>query len=137
METETNIWVTIFTSPAFLAVLIAAISSILTYFGKRLNKWMKVKMGLQDFEAAVEIAKIIVEGIQQTAKKYGWDGKAKFEQAMVQLRIWGTQHGIKYTDEQWESIVEQAVFQLKGFMDEVIDTEEEVEETTETPVTTP
>lgn len=137
METETNIWVTIFTSPAFLTVLIAAIGSILTYFGKRLNKWMKVKMGLQDFEAAVEIAKIIVEGIQQTATKYGWDGKAKFEQAMVQLRTWGTQHGIKYTDEQWESIVEQAVFQLKGFMDEVIDTEEEVEETTETPVTTP
>lgn len=133
METETNFWITIFTNPVVIGTIISVIGLLLGYVGKLINKWVKVKMGLHDFESAVEIAKIIVEGVQQMAKKYGWDSKAKFEQAMVQLRTWGVQHGMKYTDEQWESIVEQAVFQLKGFLDEILDTEEEVEE----PVTTP
>lgn len=133
MET-TNFWVTVFTNPVVIGAIVSIIGILLGYVGKLINKWLKVKMGLHDFEAAVEIAKIIVEGVQQMAKKYGWDSKAKFDQAMVQLRTWGSQHGIKYTDEQWESIVEQAVFQLKGFIDELTDLQETEEEE---PVTTP
>ena len=133
MET-TNFWVTVFTNPVVIGAIVSIIGILLGYVGKLINKWLKVKMGLHDFEAAVEIAKIIVEGVQQMAKKYGWDSKAKFDQAMIQLRTWGSQHGIKYTDEQWESIVEQAVFQLKGFIDELTDLQETEEEE---PVTTP
>lgn len=110
----------IITDPAVIGMIITAIIvPILTWLGKKLSDWLNLKLGAEKRKQAIEIAKIIVDGVEQIAKKAGWDSQEKLNQAIANLRAWGEKNGIKYTDEQWRFIIEQAVFALDSFWEQV------------------
>ncbi len=109
---EDSIWVAIFTHPAVVAGVIGLVTTVLAWLGVKLRSWLETKLGKERLQSAIMMAEVIASGVEQVASKFGWDSKAKFEQAVSRLREWARKQGIAYTDDQWQMIVERTVLAL-------------------------
>lgn len=114
---ETNFWIQLFTSQVFLNALITIISAIAIYLGLKLRTWLNIKIGKDKLDKALEMTEIIANGIEQIAKKLGWDGEQKKLEAIAQLQEWSKEMGIRYTDEEWSRLLERTVLICSGFWD--------------------
>jgi hypothetical protein len=109
---EDNVWVTIFTNPAVVAGLISFMTTALGWLAFKLRSWLEARMGREKLQTAITMAEVIASGVEQVAGKFGWDSNAKLNQAVTRLREWAKKHGISYTDDQWNMIVERTVLAL-------------------------
>lgn len=109
---ETNIWVQIFANPAVVGIIITVVTTILTYMAAKLKTWLDTKVGKEKVAQALTMAEIIASGVEQMASQMGWDSQQKFDEALGRLRDWAGKQGIKYSDSDWEAIIERTVLAM-------------------------
>ena len=68
---------------------------------------------VQQIELAEKIASIAVSSTEQMAKASGWNPGQKLKSALQDARDLGAKHGVRLTDEQWRTLVEQEVANMK------------------------
>lgn len=109
---NTNIWAQIFGNPAVVGIIITVVTTILTYLAAKLKTWLDAKVGKEKVAQALTMAEIIASGVEQMASQMGWDSQQKFDEALARLRDWAGKHGIKYSDLDWEAIIERTVLAM-------------------------
>jgi hypothetical protein len=93
-------------------ILLNVILALISAFGTYAVAWLRKNISQKNLSTALSIAKIAVKAAESVGTAYGYDSKAKFEYAMNAARQVGEAHGIKFTDVQWESFIEQAHHEL-------------------------
>lgn len=82
-------------------VITVAVPAAVGYVAVFLKKHFTAKQ----IESAQEIASVSVKAAQQL----GLTNSEKFQTALTAAKSFASKHGIKYTDEQWQSLIEAAV----------------------------
>ncbi|MGB9781483.1 MAG: phage holin, LLH family [Moorellaceae bacterium] len=95
------------------------IQLIIVVLGGMLINYLRKKFTQQQIDQALQIAEIAVKAAEAIGAANGFDGKAKFQQALVFVKQLAAKHGINLTDEQWQGIIEAAVHQLKALGEEL------------------
>lgn len=98
---------------------------ILLAIGTYVVQYLKRRFSQQQIALAMEIVEIAVEAVEQIAQASGIKGKEKLREAIGRARDFAAKYGIRYTDEQWATLIEQAVKQLKEFERELKNTSPE------------
>lgn len=84
-----------------------------------LVKYLREHLTQPQIDKAVQIAQIAVKAAEAIGAANGFDGKAKFQQALEMARTLAASHSIKFTDEEWQALIEAAVHTLKAGYDEL------------------
>lgn len=90
-----------------LAVSTVALGALVTLIRKHFT--------VKQIELAESIAGIAVAATEQMAKAAGWNPSQKLKSALGDARDLGAKHGVRLTDEQWRTLVEQEVANLKRY----------------------
>lgn len=101
------------------SALIDLVLAVTTIVGGALVTLIRRHFSTAQIGLAERIASIAVSATEQMAKAAGWDASAKLKSAMQDARDLGTKHGVRLTDEQWRTLLEQEVQRLRRFQDVV------------------
>jgi len=92
---------------------------IIVAVGGYLVAWLRSKLSQDQIRKAMQIAGIAVKAAEAIGAAQGLDGKAKMQQALNTARTVAAKYGIRFTDEEWQALLEQAVHELKTLGDEL------------------
>ncbi|MFO7172067.1 MAG: phage holin, LLH family [Bacillota bacterium] len=89
--------------------------------GAALIRWLRARYTAQQIETGMEVARIVVRAVEQIAATTGADmrGRAKLQEAIARARAIAAQRGLDLSDEQWRTILEAAVLELKALGEEL------------------
>lgn len=96
-----------------LLTLVAVI--IVQVVGAAVVRWLKARYTAEQIQTGMEIARIVVRAVEQVAAASGWSlrGKAKLQEALDRARAIAAKQGLDLTDEQWKTVIEAAVLELR------------------------
>lgn len=86
--------------------------AILTLVGYAVT-WLRQHVSAARLRLAKEVAAIAVRTAEQLAVRLSIHGQAKLQAALTHARQLAAAHGLRLTDEQWQSLLESAVKDLK------------------------
>ena len=89
-------------------VLFNIILALLSAFSAYAVAWLRAHVSQKHLTLAMRIADAAVRAAESVGTAYGYDSKAKFEYALNAVRQVAASHGLKFSDEQWEALIEQA-----------------------------
>ncbi|MHB9144743.1 MAG: phage holin family protein [Symbiobacteriia bacterium] len=92
---------------ALYPVLLATLTAAAGILAQRLNAWLRVRLSSEQLFLAQQIAGQAVQFTDQVYK--GLHGPDKLAVALARAKDAARGHGINYTDEQWTTLIEQAV----------------------------
>lgn len=86
---------------------------VIAVLGGMLINYLHKHLTQQQLNKAWETATIAVKAAEAIGYANGFDGKAKFQQALTLARSTAEKYGIRLTDAQWQALIEAAVQELK------------------------
>lgn len=96
-----------------VSILTNLVLLVIALAGGYAIRWLKRHLTAQQIGLAAEIAEIAVRAAEQIGYASGFDGPKKLAEALDRARDLAGKYGIKYSDEQWATLIEKAVEQLK------------------------
>ncbi len=93
----------------WMKVLGVLIEVLIVVGGGALLRLLTARLGREKLWAAVEVARLAVEFVEQVSERLGYQGSAKLRDALEQAKSLARAHGVALTDEQWKVLLEQAV----------------------------
>ena len=92
---------------ALYPVLLAVVTAAAGILAQRLNTWLRTKFSAERMYLAQQIAVQAVHFTEQAYREL--HGPDKLAVALARAKDFARAHGITYTDEQWKTLIEQAV----------------------------
>lgn len=83
---------------------------VITLVGTYAIAWLRTRLRSDQLAKAVTIAEMVVPAVEQVFAYL--HGPEKLAQAVVQAKTLATSHGVNLTDEQWQTLIEQAVYRM-------------------------
>lgn len=99
------------------SALVDLVLAVTTIVGGAAVTLIRRHFSAAQISLAERIAGIAVGSAEQMAASAGWNGSQKLTSAMQDARDLGAKHGVKLTDEQWRSLLEQEVMRLHRLND--------------------
>jgi len=93
--------------------LIDLVLAVTTIFGGMLVAYVRRHASAATIDTAEQIARIAVGATEQMAKTAGWDSGQKLRSALQDVRALGEKHGIRFSDEQWRTLIERQVREMQ------------------------
>lgn len=93
--------------------LIDLLLAMTTIFGGYLVAYVRRHASAATIDTAEQIARIAVGATEQMAKTAGWDSGKKLRSALQDVRALGAKHGIRFSDEQWRTLIERQVREMQ------------------------
>lgn len=93
--------------------LIDLVLAVTTICGGTLVAYVRRHASAATIDTAEQIARIAVGATEQMAKTAGWDAGQKFSSALQDVRALGEKHGIRFSDEQWKTLIERQVREMQ------------------------
>ncbi|MDI3341842.1 MAG: phage holin, LLH family [Sphaerobacter sp.] len=81
--------------------------------------WVRQHVTAAQWQRAQDIARTAVWAVEQVAPRLRIQGEAKLQRALEDARRLAAAHGLRLTDQQWRSLIESAVKDLKQAVAEV------------------
>lgn len=100
-------------------VLTNLVLLLIVVAGGYLVRYLRRSLTTQQISLATEIAEIAVRAAEQIGYASGFDGPKKLAEALDRARDLAGKYGIRYSDEQWATLIEKAVEQLKVLDEEL------------------
>jgi hypothetical protein len=104
-----EIWETI--SPYLIQILATVLAAVLSYIGLKIKKIYETKF---NSDTKKDIAKLVVEMVEQIATKYNWTSEEKHNKAKETMTELLNNETIKATDLELEVLIESACRLLKA-----------------------
>lgn len=98
---------------AVVAVVVALIGLAGTIATRALVPYLRAQLGEANLVKALEIAQVAVAAVEQLAPGAGDSAREKFADALDRARSLAAAHGIDLTDEQWQTLIERAVYEIQ------------------------
>lgn len=96
-----------------VGILTNLVLLVIAVAGGYIVRWLKQHLTHRQIELGLKIATVAAQAAEQIGYAAGWDGKAKFAEALAQARALATKAGVHFSDEEWAVLIERAVQQLK------------------------
>lgn len=90
-----------------LSLLVTALAVIVL---PAIRKWLLARISAEQLATAMGVARIVVRAVEQTLPLV--KGAPKLNAALQNARQYAERLGLKLTDEQWKSLLEQAVLEM-------------------------
>jgi len=97
-------------SPYFLEIVAMILSTIVTYISIKVKNLYQKRLTM---ETKKEVAKSVVEMVEQIANKYNWSSAEKYDKAKTTIIELLANEGIKITDIELEVLIESFCKSLK------------------------
>ncbi len=92
---------------------------LLILVGNLIRVWLTKSIEQGKLNQALEIAEIAVKATEAIAATKGWNSKDKLNNALLMAREFAEKYGVKFKDEEWRVLIEQAVLILKSNYEEL------------------
>lgn len=93
--------------------LIDLVLAMTTIFGGYLVAYVRRHASAATIDTAEQLARIAVGATEQMAKSAGWNPSQKLTSALQDVRALGEKHGIRFSDEQWRTLIERQVREMQ------------------------
>lgn len=75
-----------------------------------LRRYLLVRFSAEQLAAGAEVARIVVRAVEQTVTAV--HGEDKLAEAIRRAKVYASAIGLRFTDEQWKHLIEQAVLNM-------------------------
>ncbi len=104
---------------AIQEVLIGLIQILALVVATYAAKWVKAHVSAKQMELAMNIAMLAVNAVEQLAASKQIDIEEKYMKALMLARDQAAKYGLKFTDDQWEQMIEASVKAMKDAGEEI------------------
>jgi PIN domain nuclease of toxin-antitoxin system len=101
-------------------VLIGLIQILALILATYAAKYVKAHVSAKQMDLAMSVAQIAVQAVEQLAASKQIDLKDKYSKALMLARDGAAKYGLKFTDDQWEQLIEAAVKSMKDAGEEIV-----------------
>ncbi len=91
-------------------LLSTVITIIISVIAPRVVRWLNARLSAEQLGNAQEVARIVVRAVEQTVVAV--HGEDKLRAALTQAQSMAATVGLKLAEEQWKSLLEQAVLEM-------------------------
>lgn len=92
-------------------LLSVVLEAIIVLIGGFVVSWLRTRVNAAKLDKAITIAEIVVPAVEQAFAGV-LHGTKKLEWALEWAKDLAAKHGVNLTDEQWQALIEQAVFHM-------------------------
>jgi hypothetical protein len=92
---------------------------VIIFVGGLLVRYLKSNYTSTQLKRAMAIADTVVRAVEMIAVAYGFSPQEKMKKAVEMAKVFAQNHGLKLTDEQWQTMIEAAVHQMKVLGEEL------------------
>lgn len=94
-------------------LLLAIVQLLIVGVGTVAVQWIRSKLSARQLELGLSIAHIAVAASEQLAASMQIDLHQKYAYALEMARDQAAKFGLQFTDDQWETLIESAVKEMK------------------------
>lgn len=109
--------------PRISNALVTVVVALIGVFGVLIEHWAKklvqANFTAKQIQIAQDVAAVIVDAVEEMGAAGIIDYKSKFAAALRRVKDLAASKGVVLSDEQWQSMIEAAVAQMKAMGQEI------------------